>query len=206
MPAWSVECNKNFYHVCFNFCAGKRIRRKNTAEEKRLMKRKRQQRHAVMNKIDLTKKLMEKKQECSFNRKLASMYWDRWRNEVERRKYSTQKQPQITKIKYARLFEVPPSHLCSLPSNEQSYLGQGSFATVRKCLYRGMHVAVKEYFEGIDIEMIQHEASFMCKLSHLSIPLFFGANISVQPYYIVMQFCGIDGKSESNYSKTAVLS
>lgn len=83
------------------------------------MKRKRQQ----MNKTNLTKKLMEKKlmekkQECSFNRKLASMYWDRWRDEVERRKFSTQKQPQITKIKFGKLFEVPPSHLCSLPNNE----------------------------------------------------------------------------------------
>ena len=125
------------------------------------------------------------------------MYSDRWRHEVERQKIFTQKQPQITKIKFGRLFEVLPSHLCRLPNNEQSYLGQGSFATVRKCLYRAMHVAVKEYFEGINIEMIRHEAkaTFMCKLSHLSIPLFLGANISVWPYYIVMQFCEINGDS-----------
>lgn len=193
------------YHGYSNFCAGKRIRRKNTAEEKRLMKRKRRQ----MNKTNLTKKLMEKKQECSFNRKLANMYWDRWREEVERRKFSTQKQPQITKIKFGKLFEVPPSHLCSLPNKEQSYLGQGSFATVRKCLYRGMHVAVKEYFEGIDIEMIRHEASFMCKLSHLSIPFFLV--LTFQCGHTILLCSSVESmetqsQSESNYFKTAVLS
>lgn len=56
-------------------------------------------------------------------------------------------------------------------------------------------MAVKEYFQGADFEMIQHEDSITCKLSHLSIPLFFGVNLSVQPHYIVMQFCGVGGKS-----------
>jgi len=114
---------------------------------------------------------------------------------VERRKFCTQKQPQFTKIKYGSLYEIPPSHICDLPTGESHAIGKGSFARVRKCLYREMHVAVKEYFEGTDRDMVYHEASLMCKLSHLSIPLFFGVNISVRPFYIVMQFFGVDGKS-----------
>jgi len=88
-----------------------------------------------------------------------------------RNKFITQKQPQITKIKYGSLSEVPPSHLCDLPGIDIT-IDWGSFAKVRKCLYRGMHVTVKEYFQGTDVEMIEHEASLMCELSHLSIPLF----------------------------------
>jgi len=161
------------------------------------MKKKRQQRIAMNKRAslsDLRKQLLAKRQENSFNRKLASTYWDRWRHEVEQRKFLTQRQPQISKIKYGSLFEAPPSHLCDVPGNDNA-IGRGSFAKVRKCLYRGMDVAIKEYFQGTDVKMIEHEASLMCKLSHLSIPLFFGVNLSVQPYYIVMQFCGVDGKS-----------
>ena len=154
---------------------------------------------AILNKAtksDLTKQLMTKKQQSSFNWKLANTYWDRWRHEVEQRKFLTQKQPQITKLKHGSLFNIPPSHLCDLPGNEEeTAIGRGSFAVVRKRLYRGIHVAVKEYFQGTDMGMIQHEASIMSKLSHLSIPKFFGVNLSVQPCYIVMQFCGADGKS-----------
>lgn len=44
------------------------------------------------------------------------------------------------------MFELPPSHLSDLPANEETYLGHGSFGTVKRCLYRGLDVAVKEYF------------------------------------------------------------
>lgn len=43
--------------------------------------------------------------------------------------------------------------------------------------------------------MIQHEASFLSKLCHLGIPLFFGKNTLRRPYYIVVQFYGLNGKS-----------
>ena len=62
----------------------------------------------------------------------------------------------------------------------QGDLGQGSFARV---------------FIGIDVEMVQHNASLMFKLSHLGTPLFFGVNVSVLPYHIVMQLCTFERKS-----------
>jgi len=57
-----------------------------------------------------------------------------------------------------------------LPANKES-LGCGSFATVSQCLYRGIEVAVKEYFTGIEVKMVQHEACFLYKLCHLNIPI-----------------------------------
>lgn len=56
-------------------------------------------------------------------------------------------------------------------------------------------MAVKEYFSGTDLEMVAHEASIMCKLSHLGTPVIFGMNISVRPYHLVMQLCAFEDKS-----------
>ena len=153
--------------------------------------RKRQLRKA--SKEDLSKQLMEAKCKAKFNWKLASTYWDRWRYEVEHRKFRTQKQSQVTKVR-GNMVELPPSCLCDVPGNKEP-LGRGSFGTVKWCLYRGIDVAVKEYFTGVDMEMVQHEACFLSTLCHLNIPLFFGINTMKKPYYIVMQFYGLDGRS-----------
>ena len=83
------------------------------------------------------------------------------------------------------IVELPPSYLCDLPTNKE-ILGCGSFATVRRCFYRGIEVAVKEYFTGIDMQMVQQEACFLYKLFHLNIPLLFGMNTMKTPYYIVL--------------------
>lgn len=137
-------------------------------------------------KEDLSKEVKKAKQDAKFNWNLASTYWDRWRHEVEEQcEFQTQRQPQETKISRIML-ELPPSHFSDLPADEEAYLGHGSFGTVRRCLYRGINVAVKEYFAGISKEMIQHEASFLFKLCHLSIPLLFGKNTLIKPYYIVV--------------------
>jgi len=56
------------------------IRRKNTPEEKRLVKKMRRQRKCQLKratKEDLSKQLMEAKCKAKFNWKLASTYWDR---------------------------------------------------------------------------------------------------------------------------------
>jgi len=68
------------------------------------------------------------------------------------------------KIKYGSLYEITPSCLCNLPSNEEGHnFGQGLFEEI---FIQRDHAVVKEYFTA-DREMAQHEASLMFKLSLL---------------------------------------
>lgn len=176
------------------------------------MKRERRTRKRKLrrtSKEDVIKQLTDEKvkhtqtKKCSkFNRKLAELYWDRWRHEVEERKYRKQLLPlKHTKVKTATLSQIPRSlliefnELSSTSSANEQILGRGSFGIVKHFLYRGIHVAVKEFYAQVSIETVGYEARFLSKLCHPYLPLFFGLNTSVKPYYIVTQYYGIDGQS-----------
>ena len=59
--------------------------------------------------------------------------------------------------------------------------------------YCRMKVAVKEYFCRTVADDVIKEASTMAKISgHSHMPYFFGANTSVELYFLVMEFAGIN--------------
>lgn len=91
--------------------------------------------------------------------------------------------------------QIPHSLLSSSSNANEQIVGRGSFAIVKLFLYRGINVAVKEYCTQISTETVDREAFYLSKLCHPYLPLFFGLNTSVKPYYIVTQFYGIEGQS-----------
>jgi len=74
-----------------------RIRRRNTTEEKWKMKRERRVRKRQMRRcstVEISKQLLQAKadhekvkKQLTFNQKLAQLYWDHWRHEVQERKH-----------------------------------------------------------------------------------------------------------------------
>ena len=90
--------------------------------------------------------------------------------------------------------QIPRSAL--VPNNcKGNVIGRGSFGIVKQIMYRGIDVAVKTFDTDRSIESVLCEASFLSKLHHPNLPLFFGYNTTEQLPYIVMQFYGVDGKS-----------
>ena len=77
-----------------------------------------------------------------FNQKLAQLYWDRWRHEVQERKHQPLMPTRMT------LTQIPSSAL--LPTGDShegkaKVVGRGSFGIVKHMLYRGINVAVKKF-------------------------------------------------------------
>ena len=70
-------------------------------------------------------------------------------------------------------------------------------------IYRGIGVAVKTFDSDSSIESIICEASFLSKLNHPNLPLFFGYNTIERPYFIARQFYGIDGKAVTMHKELA---
>ena len=54
---------------------------------------------------------------------------------------------------------------------------------------------LKEFDSDCSVQSISCEASFLSQLNHPNLPLFFGYNRIEKPYYLVIQFYGIDGKT-----------
>lgn len=189
----------------------KKRSRENTDEERKAMKKSRKRRrrkkkvNELMTEIDTQKKL--RKTAIQSNKKYVSMcrtYWERWQwelqvrrdlmiNERLTRRCSQSKQV----IKY-----VPP---CIDPSMledplidgqcKECYVGRGSFGIVRLQVFRGINVAVKEFLPRTLRKDITNEALVLALLCHPYLPLLFGVCLKEEPYRLVMQFHGTDGKS-----------
>ena len=69
--------------------------------------------------------------------------------------------PKIHEIEVAML-EDPGAH----GQHEEHYLGRGSFGVVKLQLYRGVHVAVKEFCSRTIKEDVKKEAGVLASLCH----------------------------------------
>ena len=179
-----------------------RLRKTNTIEQKRRMKRERRIRKRQMkryNSAKISEQLTQAKldhektiKKLKFNQKLAQLYWDRWRHEVQERKHQPLMPTRMT------LTQIPSSAL--LPTGDSregkaKVVGRGSFGIVKHMLYRGINVAVKEFDSKYSLQSISCEANFLSHFNHPNLPLFFGYNTISKPYYLIIQFYGIDGET-----------
>jgi len=165
------------------------------------MKRERRVRKRQMRRcstVEISKQLIQAKadnekvkKQLTFNQKLAQLYWDRWRHEVQERKHK-----RSIPSSHVHLPQIPRSALLATGSDScKEVVGHGAFGIVRHMMYRGIDVAVKEFDCDCSAESVVCEASFLLQLHHPNLPLFFGCNTTAKPYYLVMQFYGIDDHS-----------
>lgn len=128
---------------------------------------------------------------------MAHDYWDRCRWEQQQRQEEKQNRsgldsasPSISvhEIDSVYLFDPQPS---VEGESTESYLGTGSFSTVRLKIYRGMHVAVKQFRSGSFKDDVINEAKMIMRLCHPNLPYLFGVCTKSRPHCLVMQFHGI---------------
>ena len=102
--------------------------------------------------------------------------------------------------------EIDPVMLVNLTSSdEDAYVGRGSFAVVKLQSFRGLKVAVKELLPQTLMTDVLHEASMLTKLSHPYVPYLFGVCTHQRPYRIIMQFEGITQRDRPLTVQEAIL-
>lgn len=79
-----------------------------------------------------------------------------------------------------------------LADESTSVIGKGRFGTVHLKYFRSSPVAVKYFESSSTSEMVKREAVYLAKCSHLNLPMIYGMNNDVRPYFIVTQFYGND--------------
>ena len=182
----------------------------NTVEEKRRMRnaRKRRLRQAktkpVIRKIKTQLEVAHKKvEDCqtriSTLKCMTRTFWERWRWELEKRKEAMIMNTRIgihlqTHQKDTSIHEIDVAMLESPIINgkvEERFIGRGSFGAVKLQVYRGVHVAVKEFFGRTLKEDVKKEAAVLASLCHPYLPYLFGICTTSKPLRIVMQFHGI---------------
>jgi serine/threonine protein kinase len=88
----------------------------------------------------------------------------------------------------------------------EEIIGAGVFGTVKRCQYKGNIVAVKCFKTEVASlsstkQSVLQEAKVLLNLkSHRSIPTLLGVSLEKEPFKLVMQFYGIEGKSLSLHS------
>ena len=185
--------------------------RSNTVSEKRAMRRERRKRRRKMKMIKRKKKSKNiKKQDIQqqsdpksnalvrdmiLYKQMARDYWDRWQWEMHRRKEEMSKKASKSINTSKSLHQIDPSQLSDPIQGgrpAEIFLGRGSFSIVRLKVYRGMHVAVKQFrTQALKLD-VDNEALFLSSLCHPYLPYLFGVCSAAQPYRIVTQFHGIN--------------
>lgn len=191
-------------------------------EEKRQMRRerkKRQRQLLAMREKQLRHKITEQESQIHETERksvtyrcMAKTYWERWRYELEEGKKHIAKEREF-RFKVRHIIKVPgnslslpklphidrsmltnPSELGTAASDRDIFVGRGSFGIVKFQQYRGIHVAVKEFLPRTRVESVESEAHILLKLSHPYVPLLLGICTSSNPFIMVMQYHGIEGK------------
>ena len=176
-------------------------RREHTLHQKRSMKRDRKKRkRRVRAAIKKAKKLQKQNDAAAgpshdvvLYKQMARHYWDRWQWELQRSKQAFR--ANTDQVRTVGLHEIDPAFLMNPVKNGQPtevYLGQGSFSIVKLKIYRGVHVAVKQYRACTQKADVVNEATVLARLCHPNLPYFFGMCTQSSPYRLVMQFHGID--------------
>ena len=152
---------------------------------------------------------VEKK--VSLYKNMSRSYWERWQWELQQRRQciirNKMAPPGSSKTSVTTQFqEIDPVMLVNLTSSdEDAYVGRGSFAVVKLQSFRGLKVAVKELLPRTLLTDVLHEASMLTKLSHPYVPYLFGVCTRQRPYRIIMQFEGISQRDRPLTVQEAIL-
>lgn len=145
---------------------------------------------------------------------MAKTYWERWRFELdERKKLLIQERELRFQMRYTHFSpktlipcysSIPsidrsmlqnPTGYDSVDKDDTLFFARGSFGVIKLQQYRGMNVAVKEFLPHTCASSVRNEASVLLRLNHPYVPLLFGMCVSKEPFIIVLQYHGVDGKS-----------
>ena len=124
-------------------------------------------------------------------KRMARSFWERWQWELKERKDATTREKMLVyqkrgimhmttdrDISHTKLHNINRLLLCD-PTVHRSrdncnfVLGQGSFGVVKLKTYRGINVAVKEFFSRTILSDVHHEASMLTQLCHPFLPYLF---------------------------------
>ena len=144
------------------------------------------------------------------HRNMARSYWDRWHQQLDERKALMKREADIhfrfrhsLPQKDEKVSHLPvidrrllndPSSLGHSLSDEDIFVGRGSFGVVKYQEFRGIKVAVKEFLPRTVALDVQREGQMLSKLCHPYLPLLFGIATDKYPYIIVMQYHGVNDK------------
>lgn len=128
---------------------------------------------------------------------IKDKYYEMWRkSEGEKAKFNTSRRVLSGAVFSRELTAKPKRELMQIDDNlledyrENNELGKGVFGRVQLKRFRGTPVAVKYFHESASVKMVEREAQFLQQCSHLNLPIIFGMNIKVYPYFIVTQAYG----------------
>ena len=180
--------------------------RKNTIEEKRIMRnsrrrrmRRRKPRRLTFEKVESLKQMKQKLEVANVEIKkkgkrietlrcMTRTFWERWRRELEKRKEalwlsrtgSYRLHVQSTSVTKPHISEIDPDLLIRPTVNEEQedcYLDRSSFGIVKLMMYRGMYVAVKQLHVKSRLQDLRKEAEITSLLCHPFLPYLYGIRI-----------------------------
>lgn len=165
-------------------------RNKRKREEKKLLKR------GLTTSIqDLKKENESLIRKFSVESAIKEKYFEMWRaSEKEKDKIKTAKlvlngcrQNVATKSK--GILNIDPSLLEDV-DNASHELGKGRFGTVLLKKFRSSPVAVKYFDTSVRAQLVEREAYLLTHCCHINLPLIYGMNNILKPFFIVTQFYG----------------
>ena len=93
--------------------------------------------------------------------------------------------PNISKC----ILNIDPSLLEDV-DNASHELGKGRFGTVLLKTFRSSPVAVKYFDTSVKAQLVEREAIRLTHCCHINLPLIYGMNNILKPFFIVTQFYG----------------
>lgn len=166
-------------------------------------KRKREERRQLKRGLYTTIAELKEDKECltqniKFQSQYKEKYFKMWQqSEKEKEKLKNSRATlQGHSIKHSgdsspEILQIQPTMLEDVSVKYNTLLGKGRFGTVSLKNFRKSPVAVKCFDSSSSVKMIEREAMYLRQCCHLNLPLLYGMNTSVQPYFIVTQFYGI---------------
>jgi len=87
------------------------------------------------------------------------------------------------------ILNIDPSLLEDV-DNSSHELGKGRFGTVLLKKFRSSPVAVKYFDKSVRAQLVEREAFLLKHCCHINLPLIYGMNNILKPFFIVTQFYG----------------
>ena len=87
------------------------------------------------------------------------------------------------------ILNIDPSLLEDV-DNASHELGKGRFGTVLLKKFRSSPVAVKYFDTSVRAQLVEREAYLLTHCCHINLPLIYGMNNILKPFFIVTQFYG----------------
>ena len=137
--------------------------------------------------LELCRKLEKRQKTDSKMTNRANTYVNQVNHVIESSKI------KVSKNLSTNIRRIDPSNLSQ--EKRPVVLGEGSFGTVRKMIYREVEVAVKVLKGDASERHLIHEATVMNEIGdHPGVPFLYGVCIKDSSFMLIMQCCSQDGR------------